>query len=115
MSARMFRWLGPLGFLGLLGFLPGQAWLKPLMAFMVFLVFFSVGVDERSEANLGRATALAYLATLVAFVTSFLWISVSGVRGWEALDLFFNLVVAVFVLHIVTFVVGYIYFDRRGA
>jgi len=113
-SARKLRWLTPLGLLGLLGLLPGREVLYTLFGFLMFLDFF--WVDERAQANLGRAATVAYLVTLVALAICL--VVLIGVVKWQnAGDLAGALALAmagIYGLHVLAFTLSYTYFDRRG-
>jgi apolipoprotein N-acyltransferase len=117
MRARKLRWLVLLGVVGVLGVPLHERWLLPLMGFVVFMVLFGVGVDERTQANLGRAAAFAYLATLGSFVACLLWLGFPRGRDLlaaEACGMLAWALVVTFALHILTFMAAYLYFDRRG-
>jgi len=89
--------------------------LHALFAFYVFPGFWPV-VDERAEANLGRAAAFVYLATLVTIVGFFVGV-MPFVKGAESGIRFTALavsLVALFLVHVLSFAGSYTYFDRKG-
>ena len=116
MTARKLRWLGLFGFLGLLAYPLHQPLLQVLYGFYVFLVFMGLPVDERSEANLGRAASLTYLVQLIAFMACFV-VAIGYLDRADRSALVSGLTLslaALYGLHIVTFVGGYVYFDATG-
>jgi hypothetical protein len=116
MSARRLRWLSPLGFLGLLQFPLHESLLAILYGFFVFGAFFGAVVDERSEANLGRAASFTYLATLVVLMAGFLVPGVffGGASDHTRIAALALSLVAIYVVHVMGFVISYVYFDARG-
>lgn len=116
MSPRWLRWLALLAFLGLLGIPLRQHLLYVLFGFSGFAMFFP-RPDERSEANFGRAASFAYVATLISFMIG-LVVAVALVGNQSAGDKVAVLALtfaAVYAVHILSFVISYVYFDARGA
>ena len=115
MNARRLRWFFLLGFLGLLQFPLHESLLGILYGFFVFGAFF-VKVDERAEANLGRAAAFTYPATLVVLMAGFIvpGIFFAGAGDHARIAALALALVAAYVVHVLGFFVSYLYFDARG-
>lgn len=117
MTARRLRWLGLLAFLGLLGIPLHQPALYALLGFAVFLVFVGAPVDERSEANLGRAATFTFVVTLIGMTACLMLVVgfLCPAKGANVVRAMALSLAALFALHIVAFVGSYVYFDARGA
>jgi len=119
MRAQKLRWLTFLGVLGLLGLALKHPLLCAPFGFFAFIVFF--WYDERAEANVGRAAAIAYGVTLVAFMAVFVRLTFTlnnqAVGRATAGDVITSLAegfAIVYMLHILSFAASYIYFQLRG-
>ena len=119
MSVHKLRWFAPARLLGLLGIPPQQPLLYILFGLFIFTPFF--WVDERTEANLGRAAAFAYVVTLIAFLVSFLLLAVvvetrdiTHITPRELLGMLVIACGAIYALHLLSFTISYSYFDARG-
>ena len=119
MSAYKLRWFSLGGLLGLLGIPLDQPLLYALFGLFVFTTFFSV--DERTEVNLGRAAAFAYVVTLSTFLVAFVLLAalvatrtVTGLTRVDFLEMLVIAFAAIFALHILSFALSYEYFDRKG-
>lgn len=117
MDPRRLRWLTLVAPLGLLGCAVGSSTLYVLFGFSVFSVFL-VRPDERADADLGRAASFAYLMTLLAIVLVFVGLGVlrlgtqappGNLAGMLGMAL-----AALLVVHLLSFVGSYLYFDHRG-
>ena len=94
-----------------------QPLLYVLFGFFVFSPFF--WVDERAEANLGRAAAFAYVSTLIALMATFVLligvVDTGGAGGHRDLLRTLALSLAgIYGVHIISFVGSYVYFEYRG-
>ena len=102
-----------LGFLGLLGFLGPLTGIPGYYGFFGFLGFLSAfggtGSDERIESNINRASRNSFF--LFTITPSF---SMIYVVSFGAIDTFPFAFAILFVGSMMTFVLSYIYYDRRG-
>ena len=119
MSVYKLRWFSLGGLLGLLGIPLDQPLLYALFGLFVFTPFFRV--DERAEANLGRAAAFAYTVTLIAYMVSMVLLAVlkltrdvTGLTRVNLLEIIVLAFGAIFALHILSFALSYEYFERKG-
>jgi len=110
-----------LGVLGLLGVVLKQDAFYALFGFSAFVVLFSS--DERTEHNFGRAAGVAFVATLVGFTATFVWLGVMlrpeirAISGLTAGDLAGVLALGlgiVYGVHLLSFALSWIYFELRG-
>ena len=116
MRLRNLKWLALLAPLGALGSVLHQPLFYTMFGFSVFVPLF--WADERADANLGRAAAISYTLTLVALVIAFILIGVGQTRVWTGMQFFkmFTLMLAAtYIVHVVSFVASYLYYEFRGA
>ena len=114
MNVYKLRWLSLGALLGLLGILWPSLYV--LFGLLVFGAVFRG--DERTEGNLGRAAAFAYVVTLIAFLLSLLVFTVV-VESPELVHITSDDVLAwafmvIYAVHLLSFTISYSYFDVRG-
>ena len=119
MSVYKLRWLSLAAPLGLLGILLQQPLLYVLFGFSVFAALF--WVDERAEANLGRAAAFTYVVTLIAFAAWFVFLAilmqnrdVAGIGRDDLVGIQALASGAIYGLHLLSFTISYAYFEAKG-
>lgn len=102
-----------LGFLALLGFLgpiTGNQGFYGFFGFVGFLIAFGgTGSDERIESNINRACRNSFFLITITMSFSLVYIVSLGAIG--AFPIAFAIL---FVGSMVTFVLSYLYYDRRG-
>lgn len=102
-----------LGFLGLLGIMGPITGNPGFYGFFGFLGFLSAiegsGTDERIENNVNRSCRNSFLLMTITMSLSLVYIVTLG--SIQALPYAFALL---FVSSMVTFVISYLYYDRRG-
>lgn len=116
MGLRKLKWLALLAPLGVLGIVLHQPTLYAMFAFWVFAPLF--WADERAEANLGRAAAVSYTLTMVAFVATFLLVGIGQARVWtgsQFVEMFALMLAGTYFVHVVSFVGSYLYYEHKGA
>lgn len=114
MMLRRLRWLVLVAGLGLpLGYGLHQPVFYWLFGLFVFIPLW--GADERDEANLGRAAAVTYAVSLCALTAAFFLMSIPSKDPASYLPRIMGYaLISIYLVHILTFVVAYVYFDRRG-
>ncbi|RDE14181.1 MAG: hypothetical protein C4K48_06505 [Candidatus Thorarchaeota archaeon] len=110
MRKNVVSYVGLLGFIGLLGLPTGN---YGFYGFFGFFGFFGAlegrGSDERVDQNVNRACRNSFFLYIV--VMAFSLTCIVALRAIDILPLAFALL---FVGSMVTFVLSYIFYDRRG-
>ncbi len=110
MRTNSVSYLGLLGIFGFLGPLTGIPGYYGFFGFLGFLsAFGGKGSDERIESNINRACRNSFFLITIASSFSMIFIISYGV-----IDSFPLAFAILFVGSMVTFVLSYIYYDRRG-
>ena len=110
MKPNIISFLGVLGLLGFLGPLTGNVGYYGFFGFLGFLsAFGGTGSDERLESSINRACRNSFL--LITILMSF---SLVYVVSYSAVDLFPLIFATLFIGSMTTFVISFIYYDRRG-
>lgn len=111
---RYLRWLTLLGLLGLLGLFTDYRMFQVLFVFLAFLPLF--GYDERKEAIFKQAATIAFVVTTITIAGTFVYVGLMMKNGVQAEMLSqFGLAFAfIFIIHVLTFVLSYMYYEVRG-
>ncbi len=110
MKLNLVNYLGLFGFLGLLGFITGNIGFYGFFGFFGFLsILGGTGSDERIDKNINRACRNAYVVITITMVGTLVY-----VVSFNAIQLFPLAFALLFIASVVTFVVSFIAYDRRG-
>jgi hypothetical protein len=110
MKPNSISFLGILGLLGFLGPLTGNVGYYGFFGFLGFLsAFGGTGSDERLESNINRACRNSFL-----LITILMSLFLVYVVSYSVIGLFPLIFAILFVGSMTTFVISFIYYDRRG-
>nr|KXH75202.1 MAG: hypothetical protein AM325_04455 [Candidatus Thorarchaeota archaeon SMTZ1-45] len=99
-----------MGLLGFLGPITGNLGFYGFFGFVGFLsAFAGTGTDERIESNINRACRNSF-----AIITITMAFSLVYVVSFESIGTFPIVFSMLFIASMVSFVLSYIYYDRRG-
>jgi len=126
MNLRSLRWLSLLALLGLIA-IPLKQFLYFVSA-SVFIPFFVLfWYDERTEANFRRAAVVACVTAMICFAGVFIYLGMvvgpgyrnvemmakNDIVGFAMIHLSFAWILA-FILFQGSFLLSYVYFERKG-
>ncbi len=110
MKANAVSYLGFMGVLGFLGPLTGNLGYYGFFGFLGFFsAFGGTGSDERIENNINRACRNSFVVITITMAFTLVYIASYG--GMSAFPLAFSIL---FIGSMLTFVLSYFYYDRRG-
>lgn len=111
---RHLRWLSLLGFLGFAGIFGEYQMFRILFVFFAFLVL--LGYDERKDAIFKQAATVAFVVTTITIACTFIYFGMIGKNCDRSYLLTqFGLAMAItYIVHVMTFVFTYLYFEVRG-
>lgn len=118
MVARHLKWLSLLSVLGSLGWILDQAFYFGLFGFASFVVLF--WYDERMESAFLRAASTAFVVGAATYAAGFVYMAIvlgPGSRNWASVDVLdwaLTMLGLGYALFLLTFALGFIYFERRG-
>jgi hypothetical protein len=106
----LVNYLGLLGFLGILGFITGNIGFFGFFGFFGFLsTLGGTGTDERIESSINRACRNAYVLITLTMVSTLVF-----VVSFNAIQILPLAFAVLFIVSIVTFVVSFVIYNRRG-
>jgi len=110
MRTNLISFLGLLGLLGFLGPITGNLGFYGFFGFLGFLsAFGGTGTDERIESNINRSCRNSFILVTITMAFSLVYVVSFG-----AIAAFPFVFAILFAGSMVTFVISFMYYDRKG-